>query len=420
MKVSISEKGPWQKVLSIEVPPEDLEKAFEAVVEEFRNRAILPGFRKGRAPRTLLEAQFGHSMEHEVLERVVRQSYERALQETELIPVTFPEIGRIDFQRGKPLSYEAHVEVRPEVNVSDYAGLEIEPRVAAVTDDEVAKALEDLRQRTADWAPVEREAGDGDAVLVDYVRLNAKGKPIHKSEQRDALVELGAQGLLPEFRQHLAGAKTGEHRSFEVVYPQDFGNEELRGRTATFSIQVKGVRERRVREMDDAFARDIMGMKDLEELRSRVRLNMEGERRLQGARQEEEAIVDQLIAKNPFPLPDGMMKEYLGELIRRLKDEQRTWTAEEEERIRGEYRPMAERRMRRELLLDAVARQEAVTVSEEEIDTLLRGASEGEMAPPEVERLLRDAGQRDRARTHLVERKVFALLREKARVKIAV
>ena len=420
MKVSVSEKGPWQKVLNIEVPPEDLEKAFEAVVEEFRTRAMLPGFRKGRAPRTLLEAQFGHSMEHEVLERVVRQSYERALQETELLPVTFPEIGRIDFQRGKPLSFEAHVEVRPEITVSDYVGLEVEPRIAAVADEEVAKAVEDLRQRTGEWIPVEREAGDGDAVLVDYVRLNAKGKPIHKSEQRDALVELGAQGLLPEFRQHLTGARTGEHRSFEVVYPREFGNEELRGRTATFSIQVKGVRERRVRELDDAFARDIMGMKDLEELRSRVRLNMEGERRLQGSRQEEEGLVDQLIAKNPFPLPEGMMKEYLSELVRRLKDEQHEWTEEEVERLREEYRPMAERRMRRELLLDAVARQEAVTVSEEEVDQLLRGASEGEMAPPEVERMLRDAGQRDRARTHLMERKVFALLREKARVKMAV
>ena len=420
MKVSVSEKGPWQKVLNIEVPPEDLEKAFDAVVEEFRARAALPGFRKGRAPRTLLEAQFGHSMEHEVLERVVRQSYERALRETELVPVTFPEIGRIDFQRGKPLSFEAHVEVRPEITVSDYNGLEIESREAAISEEEVAKAVEDLRQRTAEWMPVEREAGDGDAVLVDYVRLNAKGKPIHKSEQRDALVELGAKGLLPEFRQHLAGVKGGEHRSFEVSYPPDFGNEELRGRTATFSIEVKGVRERRVRELDDAFARDIMGMKDLEELRSRVRLNMEGERRLQMARQEEDALVEQLIARDPFPLPEGMMKEYLDELLRRLNDDKREWAPEEEEGMRAEYRPMAERRMRRELLLDAVARQESIGVSEEEIDQLLRGASEGDLPPPEVERLLRDAGQRDRARTHLTERKVFALLRERARVKMAV
>jgi trigger factor len=420
LKVSVSEKGPWQKVLTIEVPPEDLESAFNAVVEEFRSRAALPGFRKGHAPRNMLELQFGHSMEQEVLERVVRQSYERALRESELIPIVPPTIGKIDFERGKPLSYEAHVEIRPEVTVRDYEGLELASRPVAVTEEEVTKAVEELRDRTAEWVPVEREAGDGDAVLVDYVRLNAKGKPIHRSEQKDALVELGAKGLLPEFRQNLVGAKEGERKSFAVQYPADFGNEELRGKSATFSLQVRGVRERRVRELDEAFARDIMGMRDLAELRSRVRLNLEGEQRLKHAREEEEALVDQLVERNPFPLPEGMMREYLDELLRRLKSEDREWAPEEAERMRAEYRPMAERRMRRELLLDAVARQVPVEVSEEEVDQLLRGASETDMPPPEVERLLRDSGQRERARTHLTERKVFQRLREKARVKMAV
>ena len=420
MKVSVSDKGPWQKVLTIEVPPEDLERAFDAVVDEFRSRAALPGFRKGHAPRNMLELTFGHSMEQEVLERVVRQSYERAIQESELIPIVPPTIGKIDFERGKPLSYEANVEIRPERTVSDYSGLELAPRDVSVSEEDVTRALEDLRDRTAEWVPVEREAGEADAVLVDYVRLNAKGKPIHKSEQRDALVELGAKGLLPEFRQNLVGAKDGERKSFAVQYPPDFGNEELRGKSATFSLQIKGVRERRVRELDDAFARDIMGMRDLPELRSRIRLNLEGEQRLKQAREEEEALVEQLIQRNPFPLPEGMMREYLDELLQRLKGEDREWTQEEAERMRAEYRPAAERRMRRELLLDAVARQVPVQVSEEEVDQLLKGASEGEMAPPEVERLLRDTGQRDRARTHLVERKVFQLLREKARVKMAV
>jgi trigger factor len=420
LKVSVSERGPWQKVLAIEVPPEDLERAFEAVVEEFRNRAVLPGFRKGHAPRSMLELQFGHSMEQEVLERVVRQSYERAVRESELSPVIPPTIGKIEFERGKPLSYEAHVEIRPEIQVGDVGGLEIRSREVSVSEEEVDRAIAELRDRTAEWIPVEREAGESDAVLVDYVRLNAKGKPIHRSEQRDALVELGAKGLLPEFRQNLVGAKEGDRKSFAVQYPPDFGNEELRGKTAAFSLQVKGVRERRVRELDDAFARDIMGMRDLAELRSRVRLNLEGERRLAQIREEEENLVDQLIERNPFPLPEGMMREYLDELLRRLKSDDRELTAEESERLRTEYRPMAERRMRRELLLDAVARQEPVEVTEEEVDQLLKGASEGEMPPPEVERLLRDAGQRDRARTHLTERKVFQRLREKARVKMAV
>jgi trigger factor len=420
LKVSVSERGPWQKVLAIEVPPEDLEQAFEAVVEEFRNRAALPGFRKGRAPRSVLELQFGHSMEREVLERVVRQSYERAIRESELIPIVPPTIGKIEFERGKPLSYEAHVEIRPEVTVGDVGGLTLPTRDVAVSEEEVDKALEDLRDRTAEWTPVDRPAAEADAVLVDYVRLNAKGKPIHKSEQRDALVELSAKGLLPEFRQNLVGGKEGDRKSFSVQYPPDFGNEELRGKTTTFSLQIKGVRERKVRELDDAFARDVMGMRDLAELRSRVRLNLEGERRLRFAREDEEVLVDQLIERNPFPLPEGMMAEYLDELLRRLKSEDRGWTEEESERLRAEYRPTAEKRVRRELLLDAVARQESVQVSEEEVDQLLTGASEGEMAPPEVERLLRDAGQRERARAHLVERKVFQILRDKARVKMAV
>lgn len=420
MKVSVSEKGPWQKVLSIEVPPEELERAREAVIEEFRARAALPGFRKGRAPRNLLELQFGHSMDQEVLERVVKQSYERAIRETELTPVTYPSIGKIDFTWGKPLSYEAHVEIRPEVTVREYQELTIEPRVRPVTDEEVERSVEELRQRTAEWLPVDREARDGDAVVVDYVRLNAKGKPVHKSEQRDALVELGAKGLLPEFRANLLGTKEGEHRSFTVAYPAEFGNEELRGKTVTFSLDVKGVRERRVRDLDDSFAHDIMGMADLAELRSRVRLNMESEARLKAARDEEEALVDQLIERNPFPLPEGMMREYLDELLQRLAEEGRQWTDEEKERLREEYRPMAERRMKRDLLLDAVARQESIDVTEEEMDRLLRGAAEGEVPPPEVERVLRSAEHRDRARSHLMERKVFQLLREKARVKMAV
>jgi len=371
-------------------------------------------------PRNVIELQFGHSMEHEVLERVVKRSYEAAIRERELQPVSYPTIEKIEFTRGKPLTYEAQVEVKPHVAASDYLGLELDSKETAVSDEEVARALEELRQRTAEWVPVERDAQEGDAVLVDYVRLNAKGKPIRKTEQKDALVELGAKGLLPEFRQHLIGTKGGDLRQFEVTYPPEFGNEELRGRAATFSVRVEGVRERQVRPLDDDFARDIAGMRDLAELRARVRLNMEGEARLRAQREQEEALVDQIITKNPVDLPESMVREYLEELLQRLKAEGRDWTPEEEERFRTEYRPMAERRIKRDLLLDAISQAESVTVSEEEIDTALRGSAEEASAPPETERLLRSSEHRERARSHLAERKVFTLLREKARLKMVV
>ncbi len=149
---------------------------------------------------------------------------------------------------------------------------------------------------------------------------------------------------------------------------------------------------------------------------------MEGEARVRVQREQEEALVDQVIDRNPMVLPESMVREYLEELVQRLRGEGREWTPEDEDRFRNEYRPLAERRIKRDLLLDSIARAESVTVSEEDIDQALRGAAEGEAegAPPETERVLRSPEHRDRARAHLTERKVFALLREKARLKMAV
>lgn len=419
MRVDVrdSESAAWEKVLSIEVPPEELDEDYNAILEDYRRRAVLPGFRKGHAPRSVLELQFGHSLEHEVLERAVKRSYERAMKEQDLHPVSYPSIDKIRFDKGQPLSYEAKVEVRPSVTPKDYFGLEVETKETAVPDDEVDKALEDLRQRAAEWVPVEREVGVGDAVVVDYRRLNAKGKPIHRSEQKDALVELDAQGLLPEFRQNLLGRKAGDHVTFDVTYPEDFGNEELRGKKVTFALDMKGVRERRVRALDDAFATEVVGVKDLAELKARVRLNLEGEARMRSQREQEDAIVDQILARNPFELPQTMVREYLEELMQRLK-EGREWSPEDEERFRTEYRPMAERRIKRDLLLDAIIRAEAIAVTDEEVDDLLRGAGRDQESGPETERLVRNPAQRERAASHLLERKLFALLREKARLKM--
>jgi len=417
VEVRESEAGVSQKVLLIEVSPEELNEDYDAILEDYRRRAVLPGFRKGKAPRNVLELQFGHSMEHEVLERAVKRTYEAAVREHRIEPVSYPQIEKIRFDKGQPLSYEATVDVRPSITPRDYFELSVPTKGVTIPEDEVEKSLEELRQRTADWSPVEREAALGDAVVVDYVRLNAKGKPVHKSEQKDALVELDAQGLLPEFRENLLGKKGGEHIEFTVTYPEEFGNAELKGRTATFSLDVKGVRERRVRPLDDAFASEVIGMRDLAELRARMRLNLESEARLKASRDEEEAIVDQLLAKNPIALPESMVAEYLEGLLQRLKDE-REWTPEEEDRFRTEYRPTAERRIKRDLLLDAIMRAESIGVSEEEIDTTIRGAMGEENTGPEAERAIRNPAQRERARNHLLERKLFQLLREKAQLKI--
>jgi len=420
VKVDVRDAGAWRKVLSIEVEPDELQQDYDAALEEYRRKAVIPGFRKGKVPKTMLESQFGHSLEHDVLEKAVRRSYQEAVREKGLEPVEYPAIDKISYEKGKPLSYEAAVDVRPVITPRDYHGLELESRETAVPDADIDKALDELRQRAASWEKVERPAGDADAVVVDYVRLNAKGKPVHKTEQIDALVELGATGLLPEFKANLQGRKAGDAVRFEVAYPADFGNEELRGKSATFSVQVKEVRERSVRELDDAFAADVAGLRDMGELRARIRLNLEGEARMRLHRDQEELLVDQLIARNPMELPESMIGEYLAEVSQRLRGEGEAWSEEQQAQFLTEYRPHAERRLKRDLLIDAIGRAEGIEVAEEEVDETLRGASEGSLPPPELERLIRNAAQRDRARVHLAERKVFAHLREKAKLKMAV
>jgi trigger factor len=417
LRVDVRDTGVWEKTLTIEVPPEELNADFDAVIDDYRRRASLPGFRKGKVPRNVLEQQFGHALEHEVLERAVKRSYESALRESQLQPISYPSIDKISFDRGKPLTYEAKVEIRPDVTVREYDGLELPTRDTEVPDEAIDKALEELRDRAAEWVDVDRPALEADGVVVDYHRLNAKGKPVRRSEQKDALIELSASGLLREFKEHLIRKKANDHVSFQVTYPADFGNEELRGRTVTFDVHVKGVRERRVRELNDQLAVDLAGMRDLAELRARIRLNMEGESRMALQREQDEALVDQLIGKNPFELPESMIAEYLEDVLRRLNREGKELSEEEAERLRGEYRPHAERRLKRDLLLDAIVRAEKVEVGDEEVDLALRGAAEGELDAAETERLIRDPAQRDRVRMHLGERKVLALLRERAQPK---
>ncbi len=419
VKVEVRDESAWRKVLSIEVAPEELKQDYDAALEDYRRKAVIPGFRKGKVPRTMLESQFGHSLEHDVLERAVRRTYQEAVKEKGLEPVEFPAIDKISYEKGKPLSFEAAVDIRPVVTASDYDGLEVESQETEAPDAEIERALEDLRQRAASWEKVERDATDVDAVVVDYVRLNAKGKPVHKTEQVDALVELGAQGLLPEFKANLQGRKAGDAVRFEVAYPADFGNEELRGKSTAFSVQVKEVRERRVRELNDEFAGDVAGLHDMAELRARIRLNLEGEARMRLQRDQEEALVTQLLERNPLELPQSMIAGYLQEVSQRLKTEGEEWSEEQQAQFLTEYRPHAERRLKRDLLLDAIVRAEGIAIPEEEVDETLRGASDGSLPPPELERLIRNSTQRERARVHLAERKVFALLRGKAKVKMA-
>lgn len=417
MNVDYREESPTQRVFAIELSTEEVGRELERVVADYTNRVQLPGFRKGRVPRTLLEARFGQSFEQETVERAVERACREAFTERAVLPLAPAEIEDLKFQPGGPLSFRASVEVRPEVTARDYKGLAVTRRIRSVADDEVEKEVDQLVEATAQWLEVEREARPGDLLVVDYVRLDAKGQSLKSTRRRDHEIRLGGEGLLPEFEQALAGGQAGESRTVNVTYGEDFGNPDLAGKTVQFHVRIKKIREKKASTRDDNWAKESVGVDSLDELKARIRLNLEGEALVEARRGVEDALVDQVLAKNPVPLParwaERRVDEELAEIERRNGA---PVPAAEADRVRGQIKVVLERQLARELVLDSIAGQESLAVGDPEVGEEISRLLEAGGRIAQEFRALPAEQRRQRVRDVLERRKVFDFLLEHAQV----
>ncbi len=417
MNVDLKESTPTRRVFAIELSPEEIGKELERVVAEYTSRVQLPGFRKGKAPRTLLEARFGASFEQETVERAIERACREAFTEQALLPLAPAEIDELKFEPGGPLSFRATVEVRPEVTAKDYTGLAVTRRTRAVADDEVEREVDQLLEATALWLDVEREARPGDTLVVDYVRLDAKGQSLKNTRRRDYEIRLGGEGLLPEFDQALAGGRAGESRTVNVSYGEDFGNPELAGKTVQFHVKIKKIKEKKAHARDDNWAKETLGVESLDELRARIRLNLEGEAMVEARRGLEDALVEQVLAANPVPLPERWAERRVAEEMAEIERRNGAPVPEAEaEAVRGQIRAALGRQLARELVLDAIARQESLEVTDPEVgEEMSRLLQAGGRVAQEFKALPAEQ-RRQRVRDVLERRKVFDFLLERAQV----
>lgn len=417
MNVDYREESPTQRVFAIELSPEEVGRELERVVADYTNRVQLPGFRKGKVPRTLLEARFGQSFEQETVERAIERACREAFTERAVMPLAPAEIEDLKFQPGGPLSFRASVEVRPEVSAKDYKGLAVTRRTRRVADDEIEKEIDQLLEATAQWLDVEREARPGDLLVVDYVRLDAKGQSLKNTRRRDYEIRLGGEGLLPEFDQALAGAQAGESRTVNVSYGEDFQNTELAGKTVQFHVKVKKIKEKKPRTRDDNWARENVGVESLDELRARIRLNLEGEAMVEARRGLEDALVEQVLAQNPVPLPARWAERRVDEELAEIERRNGAPVPEAEvEGVKGQIRAALERQLSRELVLDAIARQESLAVADPEVGEEISRLLEAGGRIAQEFRALPAEQRRQRVRDVLERRRVFDFLLEHAQV----
>jgi trigger factor len=418
LNVQEIETTPTRRVLEIEVPAEEIAQELERVVADTARRAALPGFRKGKVPRSMLEQRFGASFEQETLARALEHACRNALAEKIVVPLMPAEIDDLKYEHGGPLKFRASVEVRPAVEAKDYKGVPVVRKTRETTDEDVERELKALEESSTQWIDVDRPAHDGDVLVVDHVRLDAKGQSLKSSRRRDVEILLGSEGLLPAFQEGLLGAQAGESRTLKVSYPEDFANTDLAGKDVQFHVKVRKIREKKAVTRDDNWAKETFGLETLQDLEGRIRLNLEGEARLASRREVEDALVEAIVDRNDVPVPERWIErrtaEELDEMVRRAGGQ--PVPEAELEGLKGRVRAALERQVKREFLLDSIAQQEKLEVTDPEVgEELGKLLSAGGRVAQEF-RALSPEQRRSRVKDVLERRKVFDFLLEHAQV----
>jgi trigger factor len=372
--------------IEVEVPPETVEQELNSTATELGREMRIPGFRKGKVPAPMVIRQLGRET---VLDEAVRHAlpgwYERAVTEAKVAAVGDPKLDLADLpEKGAPLAFSIEVAVRPKAELGDYKNLEVGRREPDATDAEIDEELDRMREQAATLENVEREAKEGDFVVIDFVGT-VDGEPFEGGEARGYLLELGSNRLIPGFEEQLVGAKAGEEREVKVTFPDEYQAEHLAGKDAVFATTVQEVKEKRLPEADDDFALDTAGMDSLQELREDIanRLRDANERSIET--QYREAVLDAAVEESKVEIDHDLVHakahEMWHETARRLQrqglDPQQylAFTGKDEETLVTEAEPEAERALKRESVLAAVVDAENIEVTDDELLDAMREAN---------------------------------------------
>lgn len=366
MNHTVRETGNWQHTVTVEIPADEVEARLGDVARTLQKRVSMPGFRKGKVPLDRVRTDFASYIEQEFLERVLPEATGRAIAEANLSPIVPPTVTNVRFTPGQPLTFDAQVDVAPQIEVKDWRGLPLVRRARVFDEAAVDAMLEDLREQSAVFVDLDRPARAGDVVLLDSQRLDANGRRLANTRAKNTRLQLGAPDLLPELESGLLGAEAGQERTITVNYPIDYRQSELAGKSIRYVLGVRKIQEKKLRELDDNFARELFKLGSLGELRERVRQNLEAEDAVRVRRELESLATEELVRRNPFEMSERLLEFMLQQVVR-----EQTGGREVGDDLRKQldehYRPGVERSLRRELLLGGIARQESITVSDEEI-----------------------------------------------------
>ena len=393
--------------VQVSVPVETVRDAEDKAARRYASSVRLPGFRPGKAPANMVRKKFADAIRQEALEALVRDAYKEVVEKQDIKVASQPHVHDLKFEEGKPLTFEIHFEVRPTLELARTSGFRVTRRNVVVNNEMVRDQIESIRDQRAAWTPVEGKPMPGDMVNVEISTGDETG-----GEARSYPLVLGAGQAIPGIEELVMEAASGETVERPVKWPDDFPDESERGQTKTVKVTLQDVKRKSVPDLDDAFAREVGDFDSVSALETAVRSDLEEHSKRDVDAEVRQKLVDEIIGANPFDVPPSWVRQFAENYAEAYQI-----PPEEREKFATEFRSMAERQIRRDLVIETIAEREGLAASEKDIDDRLTEQAEKRgVNPGQLYAQLEKSGRLKEIERSLTEDKVFQWLLEKNEV----
>lgn len=424
MQIKVESLSPVKKKINFEISAARVATEIDKVYEKIRKSAAIKGFRKGKVPFALLEKHFSSQMEADVVRNLVNDTYFKALLDEKIYPVSHPIIESDELKKGEAFTYSATVEIFPEVTVKDFTGLEVKKEQYQFKEDVIDARLQEMRESVAQMMPVEgRATAMGDFVTLDFVG-SFDGVPFENGSAEDFVLELGSGRFIPGFEEQVIGLESGAQKELKVTFPQDYSHAEFAGKEATFAVTVKEIKAKELPALDDDFAKEFGEFETLAELRAKL---TEYDEKREKARIEtdlRERLVKALIDRNSLDVPESLVAKQLDSMLESTKQRlsQQRLSLEmmglDEAGYRVRFRDVAESQVKGALLLESLAKQEGIAVSDADLEARLVQIAEqsGQNAETVKKYYMQNEQARENISAQVREDKAIDFLLERAEI----
>jgi trigger factor len=419
LTVEIVEVNSCKRNLAVEVPPEELNQEVDKIALEYARNVKVPGFRPGKTPLSIIRQRYGSDLIKDATQKIIERCWKETVAERNLKPLAYPVVENLDNKPGSPLKFNLVFEIRPELEVKDYKGAAVDLAPAEVTEESINQAIDALRERHAQFVPVEGEAKDGHYLNVTVDSQQEGGKPMH---EEDVTLVIGHPQTNSDFSENLRGARAGETRSFDISYPADYRRKNFAGKKISYTVLIKDLKDKQLAEVTDEFAKDL-GHENVDALKNKVRDDLVTQAKQSAEKKARETLLDSIVQRHTLDVPECMVQDELESHVQRVANSLAyqgidiNQTSIDWKKVFDEERPRAEQSVRRSLILDAIARQEGIEVSDQEIDAELQKIVEGTNKSAAVLRAQLEKEERLQSyREHLREDKALDFIYRNANI----